>query len=86
MSSTSEVGACVPTALDISYLRYSEWCAKLGYPAASYDACLRVERLGSGCALSKATGGIRGLTSYAESRKRMKKPPTLPIHSPSAPA
>jgi hypothetical protein len=80
------IGQCIASSLDLAYFHYKAFWERIGITPASYEAWLRVERLGSGCALSKATGGIPDLTSYAESRKRMKKPPTLPIHSHSAPA
>jgi hypothetical protein len=31
------IGTLAPTALDLAYANYQQWCARLGYPAASFE-------------------------------------------------
>jgi hypothetical protein len=65
------VGDKVPSSLDFHYQRYVRFCERIGVPAGSNSEWLRCERYGYGNALSKASGGMGALTSYAASRKRV---------------
>jgi hypothetical protein len=43
----AEIGDRCPSHLDLSYFNYKAWCERLGYPAATYGAWLRLERCGA---------------------------------------
>ena len=42
------IGDVAPSALDVLYLNYRSFCARLGCPAASFDRWLLMERRGFG--------------------------------------
>jgi hypothetical protein len=72
-----EIGDRVPSRLDSAYFDYKTWCQRLRITPASYDSWLRIDRLGAGHTLSRASGGMCGLTSYAESRRRVAALPAM---------
>jgi hypothetical protein len=64
-----KVGDRIPSANDMAYSNYSQFCGRLHVRPAAYADWLRFERLGKITSTSQATGP-GGLGSYAESRKR----------------
>jgi hypothetical protein len=59
------VGDRCPSALDSAYFNYTAWCQRIGYPAASYEKWLMLERKASGLSVTHVT------SSYAQSRQRL---------------
>ena len=37
MAADLAIGMRVPSALDLAYANYQQWCAQLGYPAATFE-------------------------------------------------
>jgi hypothetical protein len=43
-----KVGDRIPSANDVSYGGYCDWCKRLGYPVGQYSEWMRMERVASG--------------------------------------